>query len=200
MEGSAIVEQFLNYLKYEKRFSEHTAKCYGADLAQFGEFLLGTCDADGSPVDGTTLDHEQGGWHAWMSNDLQIDRSKPKGLIVNSRILWAFSAVHRVRPAPVSRQMADRAFEVVTAEGDRTILTITNPSGIGGATLLPVGDRQVVQQRDAFRIATEAVSGASIWVRGKMKSGIGMATVSRPSRFRAPPAGTTPSRSSSAGS
>ena len=61
MEGSAIVEQFLNYLKYEKRFSEHTAKCYGADLAQFGQFLLGTCEADGTPVDGVPLDHEQGG-------------------------------------------------------------------------------------------------------------------------------------------
>jgi len=38
-EGSATIEQFLHYLKFEKRFSEHTAKCYGADLAQFTEFL-----------------------------------------------------------------------------------------------------------------------------------------------------------------
>lgn len=41
MEDSMIVEEFLNYLKFEKRFSEHTAKCYGTDLIQFGEFLLG---------------------------------------------------------------------------------------------------------------------------------------------------------------
>ena len=61
MEGSAIVEQFLNYLKYEKRFSEHTAKCYGADLAQFGEFLLGGCEGIGSSGDGLPLGHEQGG-------------------------------------------------------------------------------------------------------------------------------------------
>ncbi|MHC4154520.1 MAG: tyrosine recombinase XerC [Planctomycetota bacterium] len=39
MEGTAIFQEFLNYLKFEKRFSEHTAKCYGADLTQFGEFL-----------------------------------------------------------------------------------------------------------------------------------------------------------------
>jgi integrase/recombinase XerC len=39
-EGSAVIEQFLNYLKFEKRFSEHTAKCYGADLAQFADFLV----------------------------------------------------------------------------------------------------------------------------------------------------------------
>ena len=34
-----IVQDFLNYLKFEKRFSDHTAKCYGADLAQFTELL-----------------------------------------------------------------------------------------------------------------------------------------------------------------
>ncbi|MBP8303240.1 MAG: site-specific integrase, partial [Phycisphaerae bacterium] len=38
---SLMVERFLNYLKFERRFSEHTAKCYGADVAQFGVFLSG---------------------------------------------------------------------------------------------------------------------------------------------------------------
>jgi len=63
---------------------------------------------------GPALDKERGGWMAWLSNDLQPDRSQPKGLIVNSRILWAFSAVHRTHPDPLYREMADRAFEVVT--------------------------------------------------------------------------------------
>jgi integrase/recombinase XerC len=39
MEDHVITEEFLNYLKFEKRFSEHTAKCYGADLRQFVDFL-----------------------------------------------------------------------------------------------------------------------------------------------------------------
>ncbi len=60
---------------------------------------------------GPALDHEQGGWMAWLSNDLQPDRSQPKGLIVNARILWAFSSAHRAQPDPLYRQMADRAFE-----------------------------------------------------------------------------------------
>jgi cellobiose epimerase len=63
---------------------------------------------------GPALDHEQGGWLAWMSNDLRVDRAQPKGLIVNSRILWTFSAVHRFRPDPLYRQMADRAFDFLT--------------------------------------------------------------------------------------
>jgi len=39
MENNTIIQEFLSYLKFERRFSEHTAKCYGADLYQFGGFL-----------------------------------------------------------------------------------------------------------------------------------------------------------------
>jgi len=62
---------------------------------------------------GPALDHQQGGWMGWLSNDLQPDRTQPKGLIVNSRILWTFSAVHRVKPEALYRQMAGRAFDYV---------------------------------------------------------------------------------------
>ncbi len=62
---------------------------------------------------GPAVDREQGGWMAWLSNDLTADRTKPKGLIVNARILWTFSAVHRFRAEPIYREMADRAFDVV---------------------------------------------------------------------------------------
>lgn len=41
MKNPELVEQFLNYLRYERHFSDHTAKCYGADLQQFSDFLLG---------------------------------------------------------------------------------------------------------------------------------------------------------------
>src|SRR4051794_16958285 len=62
---------------------------------------------------GPAVDHEQGGWMSWMWNDLEIDRAQPKGLIVNSRILWAFSAVCRATPGPVYQQMAERAYDIV---------------------------------------------------------------------------------------
>ncbi len=62
---------------------------------------------------GPALDHEQGGWMGWLFNDLVPDRTQPKGLIINSRILWAFSAVHRVRPEKLFQQMADRAVDYV---------------------------------------------------------------------------------------
>jgi integrase/recombinase XerC len=39
MDNSANVQDFISYLKFEKHFSEHTAKCYRADLVQFTSFL-----------------------------------------------------------------------------------------------------------------------------------------------------------------
>lgn len=38
---SPLVQQFLDYLHLEKHFSDYTVKSYGADLIQFGQFLMG---------------------------------------------------------------------------------------------------------------------------------------------------------------
>lgn len=34
-----IIDQFINYLRYERHFSQYTARCYGADLRQYAEHL-----------------------------------------------------------------------------------------------------------------------------------------------------------------
>lgn len=60
---------------------------------------------------GPALDREQGGWLPWMDNELKVDRRQPRGLIVNSRILWTFSAAFRARPEARYREMAERAFD-----------------------------------------------------------------------------------------
>jgi len=36
-----LINEFLNYLSFERHFSPHTAKCYAADLRQFCEYLSG---------------------------------------------------------------------------------------------------------------------------------------------------------------
>ncbi len=41
MNQNPLIDEFLNYLKFERHFSPHTAKCYSADLAQFCSFLVG---------------------------------------------------------------------------------------------------------------------------------------------------------------
>ena len=36
---SQVVEQFVNYLRFERHFSPYTARCYQADLRQYSEYL-----------------------------------------------------------------------------------------------------------------------------------------------------------------
>ncbi len=45
-ESSALIDQFVHYLRYERHFSPYTARCYGADLRQYVEFL----GSDEAPV------------------------------------------------------------------------------------------------------------------------------------------------------
>jgi integrase/recombinase XerC len=53
MRDCAITQDFLSYLTFEKHFSVHTAKCYGADLEQFSKFLLsGTGPSPENPSSG----------------------------------------------------------------------------------------------------------------------------------------------------
>jgi len=54
---SQTLDQFVNYLRHERHFSPYTARCYGADLRQFAEYLVG--EAPGQQADGQT--DEQGG-------------------------------------------------------------------------------------------------------------------------------------------
>lgn len=59
MEESTIINEFLDYLKFERRFSEHTAKCYGADLMQFGDFLGGIPETGNNGHDSMSLGHHE---------------------------------------------------------------------------------------------------------------------------------------------
>ncbi len=53
MNENKLIDEFLNYLRFERHFSPHTAKCYAADLHQFCGFLVegdhGTVEPPGSP-------------------------------------------------------------------------------------------------------------------------------------------------------
>lgn len=37
---SVLVDQFVNYLRFERHFSQYTTRCYGADLRQFNEYAV----------------------------------------------------------------------------------------------------------------------------------------------------------------
>ena len=76
MEDSIIIHKFLDYLKFERRFSEHTAKCYGADLTQFCEFIRGRSESDSPDTEPMSLHaHDTGTATAVATQvDVKIDQ------------------------------------------------------------------------------------------------------------------------------
>ena len=55
------------------------------------------------------VDTAHGGFIGRMANDGTVDAQAPKGLILNARLLWTFSALSRFNEDPRCREMAERA-------------------------------------------------------------------------------------------
>ncbi len=60
-----------------------------------------------------SVDQEGGGFWARVSNDLAVKERTPKGLILNTRILWTFSSVYQKYRDENYRRLAERAFRYV---------------------------------------------------------------------------------------
>jgi len=125
MEDSAIIQEFLNYLKFEKRFSEHTAKCYGADLLQFGEFLISYHShlPTGEPISSSPIRSEQGGTTSAVAVE-----SKPKldQLLISAQIdavraYLAFLNEKQYSKSTIARKLATlRSFYKFLIKRNRT--------------------------------------------------------------------------------
>lgn len=76
MEKCHVIQEFLNYLNFEKRFSGHTAKCYGADLRQFGEFLAGVPGGNLSSPQALSSAQQQAGAATAVKEYTNIDLDK----------------------------------------------------------------------------------------------------------------------------
>lgn len=58
------------------------------------------------------IDLEHGGFYGAISNDLAIDTESPRASVINTRILWTFSAACRLC-GPAYRETADRAWDYI---------------------------------------------------------------------------------------
>lgn len=56
-----------------------------------------------------TVDPEHGGFYGKISNDNRVDKTAPKGAVLNARILWSFAAAHNLNQKH-SLELADRAY------------------------------------------------------------------------------------------
>ena len=105
---SIIVQEFLNYLRFEKRFSEHTAKCYGADLSQFGGFLADSSHRGVGPADTISLSDRRDGSATAIATQTESDIDQLLFSVdVNTvRAYLAFLNDRQYSKATVARKLA----------------------------------------------------------------------------------------------
>jgi integrase/recombinase XerC len=111
MEDSTIVQEFLNYLKYEKRFSQHTAKCYEADLHQFGEFLIDSSGCSSPNDDPISLHSNKSGGAGQATavatqTDVKVDQLLLAVETAAVRTYLAFLNEKQYSKATVARKLA----------------------------------------------------------------------------------------------
>lgn len=105
MKDSAIIQDFLGYLKFEKHFSDHTAKCYGADLEQFIEFVKGE---NGMSPEGSS------GWQASSSGvsgtqtqtEVHVDELLTQADVQTMRKFMAFLNERQYTKSTTARKLA----------------------------------------------------------------------------------------------
>lgn len=108
MKSCELIDEFIEYLQFERHFSNYTARCYAADLSQFVDLLqedaLGSIGI-GEATERDSLSAEANGSVA-LATKLGI---KDKILAVNPDNIRAFLAYlydHRYSKASIARKLA----------------------------------------------------------------------------------------------
>lgn len=60
-----------------------------------------------------TIDEQQGGFYGKIDHNNVVDRNAPKGSVLNSRILWAFSSAFNLTGGKKYLEIAERAFDYI---------------------------------------------------------------------------------------
>ncbi len=102
MSECTLIPNFLSYLKYEKHFSEHTAKCYGADLVQYREFLAPNENASSRD------DSWQGGvaTATAVAQDVSVDQLLVGATVDTIRDYLAHLSSHEYSKSTTARKVA----------------------------------------------------------------------------------------------
>ncbi|HTE11515.1 MAG TPA: AGE family epimerase/isomerase, partial [Chitinophagaceae bacterium] len=60
-----------------------------------------------------TIDADQGGFYGCIDNDNTISTKAPKGIVLNARILWTFSAAYNYTRDKKYLAIAERAYQYI---------------------------------------------------------------------------------------
>ena len=103
MSNAPIIQEFLSYLNYEKHFSSHTAKCYGADLEQFVGFL----SEQAGPASGADGGSDANPWDS--ANAGGTATQTETGVDINTALIGADISTIRRYMAALSRQQYSKS-------------------------------------------------------------------------------------------
>ncbi len=81
------------------------------DITRFKEDLKAHLEEKIIPFWQSLKDDEFGGYYGYMDFNLNIDRKAQKGCILNSRILWFFSACYNILKNEKCKELAFHAFK-----------------------------------------------------------------------------------------
>ncbi len=105
----SLVEQFVNYLRFERHFSQYTARCYGADLRQYVEHLSGAA-ANGNAESVNTSPRVEGNGDAAQQVSIPIDPEVEQKIIaadpISIRGFLAYLDTFGYSPATTARKIA----------------------------------------------------------------------------------------------
>jgi len=114
MKENPLIDEFLNYLKFERHFSPHTAKCYSADLAQFSAFLMGdTAAAAGrqnfagaAPTSRMSASGQAGGGGTAVLAEPQLQQKLRDADTEQIKLFLAFLGTQNYSKSTVARKLA----------------------------------------------------------------------------------------------
>jgi cellobiose epimerase len=105
----------------------------GSNIAEFRQSLIDELDRRILPFWMKHAVDERGGFIGRITHDLTRLPDSPKGVILNTRILWTFSAAYGFLKDERYRSMADRAFAYLNEhfwdEKDGGLFWLVNPDG-----------------------------------------------------------------------
>lgn len=101
MKEAAVIQEFVNYLKFEKHFSDYTARCYNADLQQYCEYL----ERINQPTDGVTST-EAAGMAAPVGPQFHLDTVIKAADVNTIRGFMADISEHQYSKSTLARKLA----------------------------------------------------------------------------------------------
>ncbi len=87
MSENALVDEFLNYLRFERHFSPHTAKCYAADLRQYVAYLTEHPSGTGEATSSTQYEFAGGNGQGFQTESTATATLDPPATDLRQQML-----------------------------------------------------------------------------------------------------------------